>query len=514
MKVQALKNKYLTGEFLLKREFSAKSAEREDVITRCEQYAGWTLPIVFPDADVVETDEMQHDYQSVGAQAVTNLANKIMMTLFQPSKPFFRTQLSDEQRAEVAAEEQLSSAQIDAALAQTEREGMKELDKMHIRVSMNSVIPQLIITGNSLLHTPENKPAQVYSLRDYVMSRNLSGEPTKTIVREEITVSGLDEELEALATVHGYHENDKVSLYTGIQKVGEERYVVWQELEDICYCHKQIGVYSKDTLPWIPLTWNLTRGKDYGTGLVENYAGDFHTLSTLAETSRDYAIVITDIKNLVDPTGMTDVREITEAPSGAYVHGREGDIYVHTPQVANAADFLDTRFDKVARRIGAAFLLNTAVTRDAERVTAAEIRMQAQELEGSLGGVYTRLATELQLPLAKRLLRKVDKTFTVVEPVIVTGFESLSRNSELDNFRAFMQDLIILADVPEEVRDRMKFGDVIATLGAGHGVAYENFLKDEDVVKQERKERAAQEAEAAGMQVKAEESNKQGQETQ
>ena len=63
------------------------------------------------------------------------------------------------------------------------------------------------------------------------------------------------------------------------------------------------------------------------------------------------------------------------------------------------------------RRLGAAFLLNTAVTRDAERVTAQEIRMQAQELESSLGGVYSRLANELQLPLAKRLLQEIDEVF-------------------------------------------------------------------------------------------------------
>ena len=216
------------------------------------------------------------------------------------------------------------------------------------------------------------------------------------------------------------------------------------------------------------------------------------------------------MKNLVDPTGMTDVREITEAPSGAYVHGREEDIFVHTAQVTNAADFLNSRFDSTARRIGAAFLLNTAVTRDAERVTAEEIRMQAHELESSLGGVYSRLATELQLPLAKRLLHKLDKTFKDVEPVIVTGFESLSRNSELDNFRAFMQDMIVLADVPDEVKIRMNFGDVIATLGTGHGVDYKKFLKDEETVQKETQQRMQMQAQAAGMEAGAVSAAEQG----
>jgi len=502
MKPETLKEKYLNNDFLLKGEFQGGDHARDEVLTRCERYAGWTLPNIFPDDPLMEYDEMQNDYQSVGAQAVTNLANKIIMTLFQPSKPFFRMQLTKEQR-EAVAESGLSGAQVDAALAQAERDSMRELDKINARVTMNDAAQHLIITGNGLLFMPDDADMQVYSLRDYTIKRDLRGTPVKIIIRETKSVSGLSDELAALAATEGYSPNDDISIYTGICRVGKSRYFVWQELEDICYCHKRVGIYNKDNLPWIPLTWNLCRGKDYGTGLVENYAGDFHTLSTLAEAILDYTTVVTDLKNLVDPTGMTDVREITEAPSGAYVHGREEDIHVHTAQVTNAADFLNERFDAVARRIGAAFLLNTAVTRDAERVTAQEIRMQAHELEGSLGGVYSRLAAELQLPLAKRLLRKQNKTFTDIEPVIVTGFESLSRNSELDNFRAFMQDMIILADVPDEVKVRMEFGDVIAVLGAGHGVDYKKFLKGEDKVKQESKERMKMQAQAAGMEAGA-----------
>ena len=509
MKPEMLKAKYLNGDFVLKGEFQGSDYNREETLTRCERYAGWTLPTIFPDDPLMEYDEMQNDYQSVGAQAVTNLANKIMMALFQPSKPFFRMQLTKKQR-EVVEATGLSGAQVDAALAQTERDAMRELDKINARVVMNDMAQHLIVTGNSLLFMPDDDAMQVYSLRDYTIKRDLRGTPIKIIIRETKSVSGLSDELAALAIAQGYHENDDISIYTGICRVGKSRYMVWQELEDICYCHKRIGIYNKDNLPWIPLTWNLCRGKDYGTGLVENYSGDFHTMSTLAEAVLDYTTVVTDVKNLVDPTGMTDVREITEAPSGAYVHGREEDIHVHTAQITNAADFLNGRFDAVARRIGAAFLLNTAVTRDAERVTAQEIRMQAHELESSLGGVYSRLATELQLPIAKRLLHKLNKTFKDVEPVIVTGFESLSRNSELDNFRAFMQDMVVLSDVPDEVKARMKFGDVIAVLGAGHGVDYKKFLKDEDTVKQETEQRIKMQAKASGMEAGAVNAAQQG----
>lgn len=502
MKEEDFKVKYLDGQQHLKGEFQGSDYKREETLTRCERYAGWTLPNIFPDDPLNEYDEMQNDYQSVGAQSVTNLANKIMMALFQPTRPFFRIKLSAEQKESIM-ESGLEEAEIESTLAAAERAAMDELDKRGARVVLTLCILQLIITGNSLAFMPRQGKLQNYSLRDYTLERDLRGEMTKLIVRETKAVTGLPDDLAQKCMEEGYAESDEVSLYTGVVKVGPNKYIQWQELEDLAYCHQQIGIYNKDTLPWIPLTWNLCRDKNYGTGLVENYAGDFHTLSTLAEAILDYTTVVTDVKNLVDPAGMTDVREITEAPTGAYVHGREEDLFVHSPNVSQAADFLTNQFNTVERRIGAAFLVNTMVTRDAERVTAQEIRMQAQELEGSLGGVYSRLAADLQAPLAIRLLSAIDPIFRDVEPTIVTGLESLSRNSDLDQLRYFFQDLIALADVPDKVSERIDYKNLIATLGAGHGVDYQKFLKDDDQVKRDTQNSIKENAELAGREAQA-----------
>lgn len=495
MKLDEINDTYLTGDFKLKGEFASGDIDREEVLYRCERYAGWTLPNIFPDDPLEEYDELQHDYQSVGAQAVTNLTNKIMMALFQPSRPFYRMNLTQKQRAQITAGGQ-SNATIDANLAESERAGMKLFETMRSRVVLTEVIKHLIITGNALLYTPPGTDSKMhmYSLRDYTCKRDLRGNVVKLIIRETKSVSGLSEDLRTIAIEEGYGEDDDVSLYTCVRRTGEEKYVVWQELEDLCYCHKKIGLYDANELPWNPLTWDLARSKDYGTGLVENYAGDFHRLSTLAEAILDYTVIVTDVKNLVDPAGMTDVRALTQARSGAYVHGREEDLHVHTPDVNDATQFLDQQEDKVTRRIATAFLLNSAVTRDAERVTAEEIRMQAHELESSLGGVYSRLSVDLQLPLARKILRSLAPMFKDIEPIIVTGLDSLSRNSELDRMRAFFGDLVAISDVPPAVSQRVDYGALIASLGAGHGVDYEKFLLDEATVKANQK--AAMEANA------------------
>jgi hypothetical protein len=501
MTPQELQDQYMNGDYRLKGEFLGSDYARQETLTRCERYAGWTLPNIFPDDPLMEYDEMQNDYQSVGAIAVTHLANKIMMALFQPSRPFFRMRLTQSQREELGGE--LTTAEIDVALSEAERAAMRELDKINARVVMTQVIQHLIITGNGMVYMPTEGKMQMYSLRDYTCKRDLEGTPIRIVMRETKSVSGLPEDLRAIAIENGYEDEEDVSIYTGVIRTGKDKYVSWQELEELCYCSKQMGIYTKDNLPWIPLTWNLCRNKDYGTGLVENCSGDFWTLSTLAEAILDYTVIVTDVKNLVNPTGMTDVREITQAKSGAYVHGREEDLHVHTPNVSDATNFLEGRFTAIERRINMAFLVTSALTRDAERVTAEEIRMQANELESSLGGVYSNLATELQQPLATRLLAKINPVFKDIEPTIVTGLESLSRNSELDRTRAFFQDLIGLAEVPDQVAQRIDYNALIAVLGAGHGVDYKKFLKDDDVVKKEQKEAQERNAQTQGMEAQA-----------
>jgi hypothetical protein len=461
--------------------------------------------MVFPFADITDAEEQQGDYQSVGAQAVTNLSNKIMMALFQPSKPFFRIHLKKEQREDIMSDASMTSAQLDEALAEAERDAMRKLEAVNARVVMNDIVQQLIITGNALLYLPDDgdQKLQSYSLRDFTVKRDLRGNVVKLVIQESKQVLGLPERLQNIARERNFRDTDEVKLYTGVLRYSDTKYIVWQELEDIAYAHETVGYYTSDTLPWLALTWNLVRNKDYGSGLVETYAGDFHTLSTLAETILDFTTVVTDVKFLVNPAGQTDPKVLNAAKSGSYVHGLETDIFVLTAQLTDATNFLTHQFESVSRRIGAGFLLNTLVTRQAERVTAEEIKMQAHELESSLGGVYSRLATELQIPLAKRLLKKLDGAFAGVEPIIVTGLESLSRNSELDNLRAFFQDLIALADVPEQVAVRIEYSDLIATLGAGHGVEFKKFLKDEKKAQADMAAAAQAQAQAAGMEAGA-----------
>ncbi|WP_268095234.1 portal protein [Escherichia coli] len=106
-----------------------------------------------------------------------------------------------------------------------------------------------------------------------------------------------------------------------------------------------------------------------------------------------------------------------------------------------AADFSVAKAvsEQIEGRLSYAFMLNSAVQRTGERVTAEEIRYVASELEDTLGGVYSILSQELQLPMVRVLLKQLQATNQIpelpkeaVEPTISTGMEALGRGQDLD----------------------------------------------------------------------------------
>ena len=67
------------------------SALKSNVLRNAETFASYTLPSLFmPEGQNTDKDKSNHTWQSVGAQAVNNLATRLMLALFAPSRPFLR----------------------------------------------------------------------------------------------------------------------------------------------------------------------------------------------------------------------------------------------------------------------------------------------------------------------------------------------------------------------------------------------------------------------------------------
>lgn len=487
-------------DLTIQQEWVRMDTRRSAMKSRLEDYALWTLPYLFLPERTTEQDELSVAAGSIGARSVNHLANKLVSALFVPYRPFFRLIMTDEAKARARAVDQnLTDAQIDLILSRTEMRAMESMNVAVHRTQAVLAVKNLIVTGNALLYYPQEKNVEVYNIKDYVMQRDLNGFPIKIITRDVKAFSALPDDIQKkLRDRKKYSENAKVSIYTKLlYNPANDKYDVSQAADAVSLDVR--GSYPVGKLPWIPLTWNLVRGEDYGRGLVEDYAYAFHTHQVLTSAQMRLYAVIADVKLLVDPASAIDPDELNRSASGTYFPGREGDITCPRIGVEVNIAGINDKITSLERELAQAFLLTSAVTRDAERVTAEEIRMQIQELETAHGGIYSRLAAEWQTPLIGIILDRIGfdmgKDFV---PQIVTGMEAMSRNGDLENMQLFISDLAQTQMIPERFQQYLKEGEFLATLGALRNVQYEKFLKSQEEVK--REQQAAQQAAMAQQQ--------------
>jgi hypothetical protein len=495
-------NRDLLERGSIKNRWTQLEGLRTELTSRAEQYAGWTLPYILPPMHMKDA-ELQSSMDSIGAQVVNHLANKIIKVLFRPWAPFFRLDITPRLEKEImqragdpAAIAELKG-RLDPQFAATERDAMKELETMAYRTAAVEAAKSLIITGNTMIYHPEKGDAVTYNLRDFCVLRDTSGFAVEMMTKDTKAFETFNEDVQAalLASHAAYKEKgdpkNECSVYTLIKLEDDGKYHVYQSAEDVTL--NVHAVFPVDLCPWLALTWNLSKSENYGRGLVEDYAGAFHFINMLTLALTEGGAISCDIKFLVDPASPLDVQELNASKSGSYHQGKEGDIT--TPEMNKVSDFqfILALIERFERMISMGFTYQQGTTRDAERVTAVEIRRDAQELDESFGGVYSKFSEKWQRPVARLILDKMgslaDKR--LIDTRIVTGMDSLSRLGDLDNLQMFLNDLAMLNEVPEDVRARMKISNLIVVVGTARSVDYAKFIMTEEQYQQEQQRQLA-----------------------
>jgi len=146
----------------------------------------------------------------------------------------------------------------------------------------------------------------------------------------------------------------------------------------------------------------------------------------------------------------------------------------------------------IERRLSFSFLLNEAVQRDAERVTAEEIRLMAEQLEQGLGGVYTVLAEELQLPLIRRIMFLMERDGELppvpkglVEPQITTGLEAIGRGNDKQRLTEFLST-IATALGPDQFLSYINPTELIRRFAAADGIDTAGLVRSEEELQAEQ----------------------------
>ena len=427
--------------------------DRKPYVTRAENCATYTIPALFPkDTDNGSTD-YDTPYQSVGARGVNNLASKLGLALFPPNSPFFRLSVRDDVMQYLESTPDVKQ-QIEQKLVQQEQVIQKYIESNQIRVTLHEALKQLVVAGNCLIFLPPKEGGvKLYRLNDYVIQRDAMGNVIQLVTVDRLSVATIPQEVLNAAGLQDKEPDEEVSIYTHVFfSAIDQRYYSYQEVDE-----KQIpgyeGNFPVNACPWIPLRLVKMDGESYGRSYVEEYLGDLKTLEGLQKAIAEASAIAATVINLVNPNGITKVRNLVNAKNGGFVPGRPDDIAPLQLEKSQDLQIAKSTCDALEQRLSYAFMLNSAVQRQAERVTAEEIRYVAGELEDTLGGIYSILTQELQLPLVNRLIIQLqsigmlsDMPENIVQPAVTTGVEALGRGHDYNKLTTFMSTI---SAVPE-----------------------------------------------------------------
>lgn len=479
------------------------SNDRAPYITRAEKNAQYTIPSLFPKESDNNSTDYATPYQSFGARGLNNMSAKMLMAILPVGESMGKLEI-DEYALKTSGVEQgdadiVQKAQI--GLAMVERIVLRYTEAAGYRQKVSEMCKQLLVAGNALWYMPPGETgATLYRLQNYVVERDPLGNTIQTVARDRMTYATIPEDIKAQLSNTDYEATSVVEIYTHCYRDPDsEQWLQYQEIDNVVISGTE-NTFPIEASPWVPVRLFTMPGEDYGRSFVEEYIGDLVSLENLSKAIVEFSIICSKVLFLVKPNTQTSVRRFAKANNGDFVPGRVEDIEVF--QVEKYADFqvASQTVDKLEQRLAFAFLLNSAVQRSAERVTAEEVRYVARELEATMGGVYSTISSEWQMPVMSRLLVDLSATERIPElpeealkPRIITGLDAIGRGQDLDKLLTFQS---VVSPIADKVSQKVNWDNFILRAATACGLDTTGLIMTDEQLAQ----RQAQDAMGAAMQ--------------
>ena len=258
------------------------------------------------------------------------------------------------------------------------------------RVTIHQALKHLIVGGNALnyLWVKDGLKTSLFQGMSLTVMVTVTFLEivTKELISRKLLEYDIPEPQPNLVQDESQHREKMTLKY-----LHTSNYTVWSDGSGIKkylekYLPKSRSTAPKNASPWLVLRFNTVDGEDYGRGRVEEFLGDLKNirriyLKLLVEGASAAAAKVIF---LVSPSSTTKPATIAKAGNGAIVQGRAEDVQV--VQVGKTADFATAAnmSQQIEKRLLEAFLVMNI--RNAERVTAEEVRLTQLELEQQLGG--------------------------------------------------------------------------------------------------------------------------------
>ena len=141
--------------------------------------------------------------------------------------------------------------------------------------------------------------------------------------------------------------------------------------------------------------------------------------------------------------------------------------------------------------------------RNAERVTAEEVRLTQLELEQSLGGLFSLLTVEFLVPYLNRTLLVLQRSNQIpklpkdlVRPKIVAGVNALGRGQDREALVQFIQTIAQTLG-PDALLKFVDPSEAIKRLATAQGIDVLNLIKSPEQLQQELQQQQADAANQA-----------------
>ena len=449
------------------------------------------------------TKLLAQPWQSVGAKAVVTLSAKLMLALLPPTTSFFKLQVRDDKLGEDL--DPTMRSELDLSFSKMERMVMDYIAASNDRVVVHQALKHLIVSGNALIYMGKDG-LKHFPLQRFVVNRDGNGNVLEIITKEIISRKVLG--LESPETYpNDLNKNDTGSdeddaeVYTCVnQDTSSGRWVWHQEVDDQIVPGSR-STAPKSASPWLVLRFNTVDGEDYGRGRVEEFIGDLRSLEGLSQAIVEGSSVAAKVVFLVSPSATTKPQTLSQSGNGAIIQGRPEDVGV--VQVGKTADFATAAQTamQLEKRITDAFLVMNP--RNAERVTAEEVRLTQAELEQQLGGLFSLLTVEFLIPYLNRTLLVLQRSNEIpklpkdlVRPKIVAGINALGRSGDREALTTFMQTVAATLGA-EAILKYVNPSEAIKRLAAAEGIDVLNLVKSEQQLQQEMQQAQQQQVQSS-----------------
>ena len=489
--------------------YSFLEAEKNIYLDRAIECSKYTLPTLITDADRSSGKNLytkvNTTYQGLGARGVNNLASKLLIALLPPNQAFFRLSVDDMKLQQELDNFKEVQSEFDQQLSLMERSVMRDIEESGDRTALFEALKHLIVGGNAILYIAENG-TRVYPLKSFCVKRDPEGNVLEVVIREEVSTDVLPEGI-APKNSDGKFTDQTTFLFT---------HVKWDYKSNKCTWYQEVygkkvgkeGSSPMEKCPFIVLRLFRVAHEAYGRSFCEDLLGDLKSLEYLSKAIVEGSAAAAKIIFLCNPNGTTRPDALARASNGSIVAGNPND--VAPLQMQKQAD-LTVALNTIARieqRLSFAFLLNSSIqagTQGRDRVTAEEIRMVAQELETGLGGVYSILSVELQLPMVRRKMAMMERQGrlpklpkNVVKPRITTGLDALGRGNDKAKLIEFITTLAQTLG-PDTMTKFVNNREMITRLAASDGLdTYKLIKSEEDLMAEEQQQAMMMQQQAQG----------------